>query len=270
MEVSKSGFYWWRKVQAAVRPDPDARLTLHIKAIHAQHKGRYGSPRIHKALAYQGLHVGKKRVERLMREHGLVGRTRRRFVCTTQADERAKHAPNALDRDFQATLPNKKWATDITYVETNEGFLYLAVIQDLFSGRVVGWAIDDNMEVDLCSRALQMALSNRGLPEGVMLHSDRGSQYTSLTYQRLLAKHTVRCSMSRRGQCWDNATAESFFGRLKEELFPRNGWETQAQARREIAEYLDCYYNCTRIKKSLGYLSPIQYEVLNAAPQRAA
>jgi putative transposase len=270
MEVSKSGFYWWRRMRATVKPDPDTCLTLHIKAIHAQHKGRYGSPRIHKALAHQGLRVGKKRVERLMREHGLVGRTRRRFVCTTRADARAKCAPNLLDRDFTASAPNQKCATDITYVETQEGFLYLAVIQDLFSSRVVGWAIDDNMEVDLCTRALQMALSNRKFPKGLMLHSDRGSQYTSSAYQRLLTTHQIHCSMSRRGQCWDNATAESFFGRLKEEVFPKLGWKTQINARREIAEYLDCYYNCARIKKSIGYLSPIEYELINVAPKCAA
>lgn len=270
LEVSRSGYYWWLKTQAKPLKDPDACLLLHIKVIFEKHKGRYGSPRVHKTLARQGLHVSRKRVERLMREHGLAGRTRRRFVQTTRSDKLAKFAPNALNRDFSATAPNQKWATDLTYVETHEGWLYLAVIQDLYSSRVVGWAIDDNMETDLCSEALLMALASRDFPKEVLHHSDRGSQYTSQTYQDLLQAHSIRCSMSRRGQCWDNATAESFFGRLKEELFPSAPWLTRQEAKEAIQDYIENYYNCQRIKKGIGFLSPVEYEAVQAASIVAA
>lgn len=270
LQVSRSGFYWWRKAQAKPTSDPDACLSAHIKAIYEQHKGRYGSPRIHQELARQGIAVGRKRVENLMREHGLAGRTRRRFVHTTQSDKDAKFAPDIIARDFTTTGPNQKWATDVTYVDTKEGWLYLAVIQDLYSSRILGWAISDSLAVDLCSAALMMALESRGFPKEVIHHSDRGCQYTSLAYQKLLNQHAIQCSMSRRGQCWDNATAESFFGRLKEELFPQGPWQSKEVARAAISPYLQNYYNCLRIKKSIGYSTPIEYEAAYAAAQCAA
>jgi putative transposase len=270
LQVSRSGFYWWRKARVEKKVDPDACLSVHIKAIYEQHKGRYGSPRVYRELQRQGIAVGRKKVERLMREHGLVGRTRRRFVHTTQAAEDAKFAPNIISRDFTTTGPNQKWATDVTYVDTAEGWLYLAVIQDLYSSRVVGWAISASLAVDLCSEALMMALDNRNFPKEVTHHSDRGCQYTSQIYQDLLQTHSITCSMSRRGQCWDNATAESFFGRLKEELFPLLPWPSKEIAEEAIRAYLDVYYNCLRIKKSIGYLTPIEYEANHAAVKIAA
>jgi transposase InsO family protein len=270
LQVSRSGFYWWRKAQRTPQVDPDARLVAHIKSIFEQHHGRYGAPRVHQELARQKIHVSRKRVEKLMREHGLAGRTRRRFVRTTLADEDAKYAQNLLKRNFSTSGPDQKWATDVTYVDTQEGWLYVAVIQDLYSSRVIGWSISETLEVDLCTDALHMALKGRQYPNEVMHHSDRGCQYTSHAYQALLREHNVRCSMSRRGQCWDNATAESFFGRFKEELFPIKPWVSRETAKVAMEEYLEVYYNCLRIKKSIGYLTPIEYEAKYAAQRIAA
>lgn len=260
LSVSRAGFYAWRRAAAA----PEAAsctLTPVIKRIFSEHKGRYGSPRVHAQLAREGIRVAKRRVEKIMREHGLVGRTRRKVVRTTIADPAACPAPNVLSRDFSTTGPNQKWVTDLTYVETDEGNLYLSLLQDLFSGRIVGWEIDDNMETDLCLRTLQMAVDERKPMPGLIHHSDRGSQYTSHAYRAALEAHGMICSMSRRAQCWDNAPGESIFGRIKEELFPARRWRTKAEAREEISAYLRSYFNFRRIKKRLGYSCPVDYEL---------
>ncbi|RYF47794.1 MAG: IS3 family transposase [Cytophagaceae bacterium] len=225
---------------------------------------------MHAQLAREGFRVSKRRVERIMREHGLVARTRRKVVRTTIADPNAAPAPNLLGRDFSTTGPNQKWVTDLTYVETTEGFVYLSLIQDLFSGRVVGWAMDDSMETDLCVRALQMAIEERRPLPGLVHHSDRGSQYTSHAYRAALDANKMICSMSRRAQCWDNAPAESIFGRIKEELFPSHQWQTKEQARAEIVTYLQSYFNSKRIKKRLGYSCPIDYELRHGLMPLAA
>ena len=245
-------------------------LTAQIQVIYTDHKMRYGSPRVHQHLRQKGIFVGRKRVERIMREHGLAGRTRCRFVRTTVVDPQMEPAPNLLARNFKADVPNCKWVTDITYVDTDEGWLYLAAIQDLFSGRIVGWAMADSLHTQLCLEALNMAVTARRPPVGLIHHSDRGCQYTSEHYRQVIKNYGMCCSMSRRGQCWDNAPAESLFGRLKEELFPRKRWSTRAQATEAISAYIETYFNPARSKKRLGYRSPIDYEIEHAMKQRAS
>ena len=270
LDVSRAGYYAW--VRARERPPKprEINLTAEVEQIYNEHHSRYGSPRILLELARRGIRVGKRRVERVMRERGMVGRTRRRFIKTTVTDESTSFAENLLKRDFSTTGPNQKWVTDLTYVDTDEGWLYLAGIQDLYSGRIVGWAVDETMETELCLRALRMAVDARRPLPGLVHHSDRGTQYTSQMYRRALLAAGITCSMSRRGQCWDNAPAESFFGRLKEELFPLTRWKTKAEALAAIKGYIDSYYNLKRIKIRLGYFSPVEYELQRGLAAHAA
>lgn len=270
LDVSRSGFYKWARLQSKPKSAPKFDLEAEIEAIYNEHKGRYGSPRVHRELARRKFFVGKRRVERIMRERGFVGRTRRRFVVTTVTDDKAIFADNVLERDFSTTGPNQKWVSDITYVDTDEGWLYLASVQDLYSGRIIGWAAAETMETDLCLQALQMATELRKPMPGLIHHSDRGTQYTSRIYRRALESHGIICSMSRKGQCWDNATAESFFGRFKEELCPVKRWPTKSEAVVAIKEYIDSYYNVKRIKLRLGNLSPVEYELQHGLSQKAA
>lgn len=261
LHVSSSGFYAWSRAPGCARRTRDERLLLHIVASHKASRGVYGSPRLHRALARDGLRVGCKRVARLMRENGLTGIRRRRFTKTTDSSHGLAVADNILDRRFVADAPNRKWVTDITYIATDEGWVYLAAIIDLYSRRVVGFAMAEHMRVELVLQALDRAVSERRPGRGLLHHSDRGSQYASHSYQRALTKHGMVCSMSRRAECWDNCVAESFFGRLKEELVYRKTYATRAQAVADVADYINKFYNARRLQKRLGYVCPIEYEV---------
>ncbi len=240
---------------------------MEIKTIYTQSKRRYGSPRVHRKLRQRGIRCGQKRVARLMREHGLRARARRRFKATTDSKHTLQVAANVLDRRFDVEVPNARWATDITYIWTQQGWLYLAVVMDLFSRKIVGWSMQDTMERSLVISALEMALKARRPPPGMLHHSDRGSQYASQDYQELLRQAGCTCSMSRRGNCWKadatsaNAPVESFFSTLKMELVHARRYQTQQQARAEIFEFIEVWYNRQRLHSSLGYLSPTQYEM---------
>ena len=258
--VSASGFYAWRgRPLLTPRVRMDRGLRARIRAIHAESRGTYGSPRVHEALSQAGQVVGRKRVIRLMQGEQLVGRPRKRFRVTTTADPTAAPAPNHLAQQFTVAAPNQVWAGDITAVPTTEGWLYLAVLLDLYSRRVVGWATDRTLETPLVLAAWHQALARRGTAP-TLHHSDRGCQYTSRTFQSQLQAHGVRCSMSRRGNCYDNAPVESFFKTLKTEIADRPIWATRQAAAEAIATYIDGFYNTRRLHSTLGYRSPTEFE----------
>jgi putative transposase len=231
-----------------------------IEEVHAEVKQRYGSPRMAAELKARGHDCSENTVAELMREHGIRARTPRRFVRTTDSNHRLPVAENLLARDFEPDGPNESWCADITYVPTREGWLYLAVVEDLFSRMVVGWSMAETMGSRLVVDALEMALARRRPGVGLLAHSDRGSQYAGGHYQRVLAGEGIVCSMSEVGQCWDNAPVESFFGRLKCELAPGETFATRDQARAAIFEYLEVFYNRVRRHSSLGFLSPVEFE----------
>jgi transposase InsO family protein len=267
--VSRAGFYAWQERAPSLRARADERLGLEITAIHAESRQRYGSPRILAELGERGHRTSRKRVARLMRRQGLAARRRRRFRVTTDSRHPFPVAPNVLARQFARAAPDTAWVTDITYIPTGEGWLYLAVILDLCSRVVVGWALSDRIARHLTLDALDMALVHRRPPPGLLHHSDRGSQYASRDYQDVLATQGIVGSMSRRGDCWDNAVAESFFATLKVELVYATTWETRAAARSALFEYIEVFYNGQRRHSSLGYLSPRAFE-RRRAQQRAA
>ena len=260
LEVSPSGYYAWRG-RPLVTPQvrADRGLRARIRAIHAESRGRYGSPRIHAVLQQAGQHVGRKRVIRLMQREHLRGRSPRRFHLTTQADPMAAPAPNHLAQAFKVEALNEVWAADITALATQEGWLYLAVLLDLCSRRIVGWAVDRRLETSLVLEAWHRALARRGTAPRLH-HSDRGSQYTSGVFQTELQRHGVQCSMSRRANCWDNAPVESFFRTLKTEVADRPVWRTQRDAAPAVAAYIDGFYNRQRLHSALGYRSPAAFE----------
>ena len=258
--MSRSGFYAWCAREESEHARRDRQLTAKIRVLHADSKGTYGSPRIHCELIAQGECVGRNRVARLMRDEDIVGRRKRRFRKTTDSGHDQPVAPNLVDRAFEVDDVNEVWAEDITYVRTWEGWLYLAVLIDLNSRRVVGWAAANHMCTELVLEALRMATVRRRPPRGLVHHSDRGSQYASHVYQEALASYGMTTSMSRRGNCWDNAVVESFFSTLKEELIYRAAWPTVRRAREAIAEYIDNFYNTRRRHSTLGYVSPVEYE----------
>lgn len=258
--VSRSGFYAWQARPPAPRTQADQRLAVEIAAVHAESRRRYGSPRVHAELRDRGQRIGRKRVARLMQAQGLRARPKRRCRTTTDSGHALPVAANVLDRQFATTAPDAVWVTDITYLWTLEGWLYLVVMLDLFSRRVVGWATSARITCQLAVDALTMALARRHPPRGLLHHSDRGSQYASKEYQHRLATHGIVCSMSRRGNCWDNAVAESFFSTLKIELVAQCAWATRAEARTDLFEYLEVFYNGQRRHSSLGYLSPVAFE----------
>jgi putative transposase len=263
LEVARSGFYAWTRRPESQRAREDRRLRVSIRAAWKKSRRTYGSPRLHDDLKADGEKVSRKRVARLMKEDDVVGRQRRRrFVVTTDSKHALPIAPNVLDRKFEVAAPNRVWAGDITYLATAEGWLYLAVIIDLFSRRVVGWAIEEHMETSLVMGALEMALRRRHRDgEHLLHHSDRGSQYAAADYRKRLSAQGVECSMSRKGNCWDNAVVESFFGTMKAELEDEvTAGASRAVARSAVADYIDNFYNSTRKHSSLGYLSPINYE----------
>jgi transposase InsO family protein len=269
LQVSRAGFYAWHGRPPARRVQLDERLGLEIAAIHAESRQRYGSPRIHAELLHRGCRTGRKRVARLMRRRGLAVRRRRRFRTTTHSQHKFPVAPNVLARQFDRAAPDQAWVTDITYIPTGEGWLYLAVILDLFSRFAVGWAMSERITDELTLDALDMALARRRPPAGLLHHSDRGSQYASGDYQRVMAQHGIVCSMSRRGNCWDNAVAESFFATLKVELVHDAAWNTRTTARTEVFEYLELFYNGWRRHSALGFLSPRTFEQQRASEASA-
>ncbi len=264
LEVSRSGYYAWRKRPLSERAKQDARLKVEISASHTASRRKYGSPRILRDLREQGHRVARKRVARLMRELGLEGRRKRRFRATTDSNHRFPVAPNLLKRNFDVAAPNTAWVTDITYLATLEGWLYLAVILDLFSRRVVGYAMSERIDRELVLEALREALENRSGTRGLIHHSDRGSQYASDDYRKALKDAGIMCSMSRRGNCWDNAVAESFFGTLKMELIYEFPLQTRSATRFAVADYIESFYNVRRRHSSLDYQSPLEFELNNA------
>ncbi len=258
--VSLSGYYAWKKRPVSQHYREDQRLAEQIQAVYRSCRQVYGSPRIHAELQEQGITSSRKRVARLMREQGLSARRRRHKTITTKSEPGARVAPNLLDQEFTASRPNEKWTGDITAIWTYEGWLYLAVVLDLFSRRVIGWAMTAIQDETLIETALRMALLGRQPSPGLMFHSDRGSQYTSDAYRAVLAGADIIVSMSRTGNCYDNAVTESFFGTLKGECVERTCFHTRSQARQAIFEYVECFYNRVRRHSSLGYVSPIAYE----------
>lgn len=262
--VSRAGYYAWCKRKPSRRELANRVLRRLIRLRHKEHRSVYGYRRLH-ALLRQEQVVGKHRIARLMREEGLAGRRRRRFQVTTQSRHNLPLAPNVLQQDFTATAPNQKWVGDITYIPTAEGWLYLAALVDLFSRRVVGWAMTSFLDDRLTRSALQMALAQRHLDAGLLHHSDRGGQYASTAYVGLLANQMTR-SMSRSGNVLDNAPMESFFASLKSELVHGRRFQTRQEARQAIFDYIEVFYNRKRLHSSLGYLSPVQFESSSAAP----
>ncbi len=249
------------KAPAAIGSNSRDALLVEIRAIHAQFKARYGSSRIHAELAARGHDCCVNTVAKVMREAGIAAKTARKFRCTTtDSDHDLPVAENLLDRQFNPSAANEAWVADITYIPTREGWLYLAAVEDLYSRRVIGWAMADHLESRLVVDALALAVERRLPGEGLLAHSDRGSQYASDHYQRLLARHGITCSMSRRADCWDNAPMESFFASLKKELVHDADFATRAQARAAIVEYIEVFYNNQRRHSSLGYVSPAEYE----------
>jgi putative transposase len=261
LEVSRSGYYAWSKRPEPARAKSDAQLKAQIAAVHEKSRSTYGSPRVHAALRGKGVRVGKKRVERLMREDGIKARQKRRFRRTTDSNHTHPIAPNVLDRNFTVTAPNKVWVTDVTYIATDEGWMYLAAILDLFSRRVVGWATSATNDRALALDALEKALQARRPAAGLLHHSDRGSPYASGDYRQALRQRGLVASMSRSGDCWDNAVAESFFATLKTELVDHERYPTRAAAVASIGDYVERFYNPARLHSHLGYKSPIEFEL---------
>ena len=260
--VSLSGYYAWKNRPLSQHQREDNQLAERIQEAYHASRQVYGSPRIHAELRDQGIMSSRKRVARLMRERGLSACRRHHRTTTTHSEPGARVAPNLLDQDFTATRPNEKWTGDITAIWTYEGWLYLAVVLDLYSRRVIGWAMAPTQDEALIEMAFRMALLGRHPLEGLLFHSDRGSQYTSDAYQALLADVGATVSMSRTGNCYDNAVTESFFGTLKGECVERTSFQTRGQAKQTIFEYVECFYNRVRRHSSLGYVSPAAYEQL--------
>jgi putative transposase len=265
LSVSPSGFYAWRSRPQSPRKIANRELLVAIRRVHAQHRERYGAPRIHAELRAEGHTLSRKRVARLMRRHGIRARAPRRYrVCTTDSKHSLPVAANLLDQNFVANRPDQVWLADITYIPTGEGWLYLAVILDLFTRKVVGWAMREHMPAELTIAALTMAIQRRRPGAGLIHHSDRGSQYAAGDYRRMLQTAAIVQSMSRKGNCWDNAPMESFFGTLKTELVHQRDYPDRDAARRDLFAYIEGYYNRQRIHSAIGYITPEQAEAKSA------
>ena len=262
LEVSRSGYYAWKKRRPSARSKADEQLAVEIAATHSRSKQRYGSPRVHRALRKKGIRVGKKRIERLMRENGIVARRKRRFRRTTESNHPNPIAPNVVQRQFTPSAPNEVWAGDVTYIATDEGWAYLAVLLDLYSRRVVGWAMSATNDTELALTAFYRAVRGRTIvPAGVVHHTDRGSPYASDNYREALAAHAMIASMSRKGDCWDNAVAESFFATLRAELVDDERYPTRRAAEDSVGDYIERFYNVERLHSHLDYVSPIEFEL---------
>lgn len=263
--VARSGYYRWVNAKPSERSIEDGVLAAEVRSIHTEHKARYGSPRIHRELRVRGHRVGRKRVARLMSSQGLRGRMPRRFRRTTDSRHTQRIAPNLLERNFITDTPNQVWVGDVTYVPTREGWLFLAVLLDLFSRRVVGWALSDTIDTELVLGALNMAVTNRQPPAGLVHHTDRDCRYASDDYIEALDRSGIIPSMSRKADCWDNAVAESFFATLEKELLDDGVFCTRHHGRIVIANYIDDYYNNRRRHSHLDYEIPLEYELKAAA-----
>lgn len=260
LHVSTSGFYGWRKRPVSRRQLEDEQLTILLREIFEQHKARYGALRIWKECQARGLSVGRDRVRRLLKEAGLHAKTKRAFKpATTDSAHSHRVYENLLMRNFKIDQPNRVWLADITYLATKEGWVYLAGVMDMCSRRIVGWDVSESLDATGAVRALQLACANRKPVAGLVHHSDRGVQYASRAYQQVLEANEIKCSMSRAGNCWDNAPMESFFGRLKEEI-GQKVFETKQEAVQAVFKYIEMYYNRIRRHSALGYLSPLDFE----------
>ncbi len=265
MAVSKSGYYEWLYRGISNREEANNTLTEKIRLVYQESRQTYGGCRIYEELRAQGIVCSKNRIVRLKRKAGIMAKTRRRFKVTTDSKHDLPISENLLNRQFNVLSPNTHWAVDISYIPTMEGWLYLAVVVDLFSRKVIGWAMEDNMKVGLVKSALLKALRGRIISKGLVHHSDRGSQYASFEYQSLLSAHQIRSSMSRKGNCWDNAVVESFFHTLKTELIYHCKYKTREEAIQSIFEYIEVFYNRKRRHSTLGYQSPEGYEMMALA-----
>ena len=268
LKLSTSGYYSWCSSKSSKRVLEDRILKRQIVEVHAKTKGRYGTPRVEQALRQEGIRTSRKRVCRLRQELGLRAKAAKKFQTTTDSRHSLPIAPNRLDRQFQAPAPNRKWVTDITYLWTSEGWLYLAIVLDTYSRKIVGWSLSRSLDRTVAIDALQQALEARRPKPGLIHHSDRGSQYCSADYQSLMDKSGLVASMSRKGDCWDNAMAESFFKTLKTELGAR--FDSFEHARSEIFEYVEGFYNTWRLHSALDYQSPADFERENLGRQLAA
>jgi putative transposase len=261
LHVSRSGYYAWRSRCESAHAIEDRRLVGEIRRVHERTRHRYGSPRIHAELRANGERAGRNRIARLMRKNGLAAKRKRPFRhLTTDSAHNLAIAPNLLHRDFTSSHENKVWVGDITYVNTDEGWLYLAIIIDLFSRKVVGYAFSKRLKSNLAEKALRQALRARRPPRGLIHHTDRGVQYACRSYRQILDEHGIQASMSRKGNCIDNAVAESFFSTLKAELVHDAGYRTRSAARRAITAFITSFYNEQRLHSSLGYKSPVTFE----------
>ena len=267
LRVSPQGYHQWhgRSPRREERRKAETELKDKVRMAHAKSRRTYGRIRVTKELRDDGVSVGEKRVGRLMQKEGLRAKAAKKFKATTNSKHSQPVAPNTLDRDFTATAPNQKWVGDITYIWTEEGWLYLATVIDLFSRKVVGWSLESRMTAELVCSALQMAVKQRGGAASTLCHFDRGSQYASDVFQALLRRHGFTCSMSRRGNCWDNAVAESFFHSLKVEAVYGITFRTRDEARRAVFDWIECFYNTSRRHSALGYISPSAFEAKKAA-----
>lgn len=261
MEVSQSAYYDWLKRPESARSLEDRRLGEKVKKIHEQSRKTYGARRIRQELVEAGQSISRRRVGRLMKQQALKSKSQRKFKATTNSNHDRPVAPNRLDRNFLVDQPNTVYVGDITYIPTDEGWLYLAVFIDLYSRAVVGWSMSERMTAGLANNALMMAIFKRRPPEGLMVHSDRGSQYASDLYQKTITDHGFICSMSRKANCWDNAPSESFFHTLKTELTHHRRYQTRQKAKQDIFEYIEVFYNRQRRHSTIGYQTPLGYEI---------
>ncbi len=260
LSVSSSGYYDWRNRPLSKRAQENAILAAKIKSIFDEGKERSGAKRIAKRLMLQGMRVSRHRVARIMRVNGWRAKAAKKFKATTNSNHKLPVAPNLLQQNFSENKPNEKWVSDITYIWTEEGWLYLAIVMDLYSRMVVGWSMSERMTMQLVTGALQMAIWRRKRPQDVIIHSDRGSQYCSHDYQKLLAENGFICSMSKRGDCYDNASMESWNHSFKVEAIHGEKFKTRTEAKNHVFEYIDVYYNRKRLHSGLGYLSPVYFE----------
>ena len=262
MKVSRSGYYEWLTNPGCNRDKEDKELTCKIKTIFQEGRGNYGTRPIRKELLRQGFLISRRRITRLMNEADLVCKTKRKFKATTDSRHDKQVASNLLDRKFKVSAANCYWVGDITYVHTEKGWLYLATVIDLFSRKIIGWSMNSNMKADLVNNALLMAIWQRKPPKGLIWHTDRGSQYCADSHAKLTKQHGIIQSMSRKGNCWDNAVAESFFHTIKTELIYQHKFKTREEAKHAIFEYIEVFYNRIRMHSTNNYLSPVKYEEL--------
>jgi putative transposase len=260
LEVSKSGYYAWNKRPPSKTENERTHIGFALLNLHQASRGLYGAPRLHRGLILAGMKCSRNRLVSIMKEFGIRSKMKRKFKATTNSRHKLPVAENVLARAFTPTTPNQVLASDITYISTGEGWLYLAVVMDLYSRKIVGWSMAEHMRKELTLDALNGALSQRNLIAGAIHHSDRGVQYASHSYQKRLRDAGLLCSMSRKGDCYDNAVVESFFGSLKTELVYLNRFKTRAEAKQQIFEYIEVFYNRQRLHSSLGFLSPVDYE----------